>query len=343
MSEPMGGREALAAGFTRAIRDGRLGHAYLFRGPEGVGKREFALRLVAALECQRGDGTPCLTCDPCRAATLERHPDLFVVGPEGARRVLPIERIRRLVEEMSSRPWGGRGRTAILDPADRLTEEAANCLLAILEAPPPGSLFLLVTARPEGVLPTIRSRAMDVFFGPLSPGEIEKRLGESGLSAERAREVAGLAEGSWHAARRLADPGHWAAHEAFLDGLLSPRAGDVETAATLVATLSGAEGEDSGVRARVDEVLSELLALARNALRALIQTPRPLPPLSPADRRHIAHLAALGVRGLARLVRRTVELRDGLERSAALPLALEAYAYDLREMAGRAGLAAGGA
>jgi DNA polymerase-3 subunit delta' len=136
-----------------ALKEGRLHHSLLFHGPEGVGKRTVALLVAAALNCVRTGGTDtCGACAACHRVGKGLHPDVAVVTLE--RTMIPIDAIRSLRQEASYRPYEGRRRVFIVDPADRMSIDAQNALLKTLEEPPASSALILVTTRPMHLLPT---------------------------------------------------------------------------------------------------------------------------------------------------------------------------------------------
>jgi len=143
-----GSLERAARALDAALAGGRLGHAYLLAGPTGAGKRSLARALAADLLGHvRRDAS---------------HPDLTVLAPEEGKREIGIEAVRGACAEFTLAPLEARGRVMIVHGADLLGEEAANALLKTLEEPPDEARILLTTARPDAVLPTIRSRCMIV-------------------------------------------------------------------------------------------------------------------------------------------------------------------------------------
>ena len=167
----------------RLLHEGRLASTLIFAGPDGVGKRQFALTLAKAANCQRapaGEGArpaaedSCDACAVCRRIDEGTHGDVTTLGPDGA--YIKIAQTRALAEEVYFRPREGRHRFFLIDGADRLREEAANSLLKTLEEPPPTSTLILLTARPDALLLTIRSRAQRLNFAPLSVAEMERYL-----------------------------------------------------------------------------------------------------------------------------------------------------------------------
>ncbi|WP_237228378.1 DNA polymerase III subunit delta' [Rubinisphaera sp. JC750] len=182
------GHEQKREMFARALQRGRLGHAYLFVGPSGIGKRSFARLLAQSLLCTRrpdGELTACGECSGCRQVLTRNHPDLMEVGlPEG-KSELPIdvfvgspERRGRegLCHELSLSAMQGGYRIAIIDDADRMNIASANALLKTLEEPGPGAVLILIAEDADQVIQTIRSRCQQLYFGPLNENDLRKAV-----------------------------------------------------------------------------------------------------------------------------------------------------------------------
>jgi DNA polymerase-3 subunit delta' len=162
------GQDEAMAFLERAA--GRPGHAYLFAGPEGSGKKLAAAGFTAALVCREGG---CGECRDCRLALADRHPNVVLVEPEGR-----DIRVGDGVDDHGTARWVmARAHLTAPEPtrkvfrieqADRLTEEAADVLLKVIEEPPPETVFLLSSARPDELPETIRSRCQTVAFHPLA-------------------------------------------------------------------------------------------------------------------------------------------------------------------------------
>lgn len=195
LAEPILGNETTRTRLWKAAADGRLHHCYLFEGPEGVGKATTALRFTLMLNCLHDDGgsRPCGSCTQCRLGLAGSHPDLVMVGPDPtkATRVITAEQARGIIQSLALQRHSARRRVVIIDPADALTEEAANALLKTLEEPPVGTQFILVTARAASLLQTVRSRSQRVRFGPVPVAELRAWLGSRGLDAGVADEAMG--------------------------------------------------------------------------------------------------------------------------------------------------------
>ena len=141
------------------LASGRIANAYLLSGPEGAGKRRLALEFAKALNCAAEPaGRPCGACAICSQIGRGVHPDVHLLVPGGASEQIKIDDIRQLLGRIFLKPFSVRMQVAILDGAERLTEEAANSLLKALEEPPGSTCFVLTSARPLHCLPTVVSR-----------------------------------------------------------------------------------------------------------------------------------------------------------------------------------------
>jgi len=167
----------------RSLRSGRLPHALLFAGPEGVGKRQFALSLAKAVNCQQavsgaGAGVypedSCDRCGSCFRIANKEHLDVVEIKPDGA--YIRIDQAREVARQAMLRPMEGRKRVFCIDEAEKLRDEAANAILKTLEEPPETTLIILITATPNSLLPTLRSRCQLLNFAPLPIEEIESYL-----------------------------------------------------------------------------------------------------------------------------------------------------------------------
>jgi len=196
------------AAFEAARLRGRLHHAWLLVGPEGVGKATFAYRAARRLlGAPPLSGEPGLSAAPdhpvSRQVIARSHPDLFVLerlGEDGkVRKVIPVDEARRLGEFFSKTPASAPHRVAIVDAADDLNVNAANAVLKTLEEPPPHGVLLLVSHAPGRLLPTIRSRCRRLGFQPLAPEAaatfVSDRLGATEEDALRLARMAGGAPG----------------------------------------------------------------------------------------------------------------------------------------------------
>jgi DNA polymerase-3 subunit delta' len=202
--------------------ESRLPHALLLRGPEGVGKRRFARRLLAALLCETEafEQRPCGECRGCRLVAADTHPDRHELAPPEGKQQIGIDQVRALIERVGlTAQYGGRKAVAVA-PAERMTRAAANTLLKTLEEPPGDTVFVLVSHRASGLPATIRSRCQLVDFPLPDPDAARAWLaGELG-SEEAAATALRLAHGApLSAAPMVGADGAYGAREAILGDL----------------------------------------------------------------------------------------------------------------------------
>ena len=192
---------------------GRIPHSLILSGDEGVGKKQFALEIARSFVCAEPvDAEACGVCPSCvrvekfiypkaddkedhERVIFSEHPDVGMVVPYN--RNILIKAIRHLESEANFRPYEAPARIFIIDDADKMNGPSANALLKTLEEPAPTTYILLVTSRPDSLLPTIRSRCQSLRFVPLTIEEIENYLiRERAFTHDEARLAARLARGS---------------------------------------------------------------------------------------------------------------------------------------------------
>lgn len=229
----------------RALHSGRLSHAYLLVGEPGLGQREAALAVVAALLCASpGPDGACGTCGACVKVAAGNHPDVLWVEPDGAS--FKTAQVAAVVRELRYRPLEGRCRCVVLVDADLMTAEAANRLLKTLEEPPTEAVLLLLASDASRLPETILSRCQRVPFRPVPHDDLAERLAaEAAVPPARARWLARLARGNPERARALAGhPGLDAVRVAVLTALERGGRGDVLGALAAAEEVAGLGGED---------------------------------------------------------------------------------------------------
>ncbi len=196
--------EFLANGLTH----GPIGHAYLFYGPEGVGKDLIASRFAMALLCEHSSrtGDACDACDSCRRFTNDNHHNFQLLRPEGTQNY-KVDQLRELRRNVSLMAYHEGRRVYLIPDADKMNPEGANAILKTLEEPSSGVVLILVTSKSIKLLPTIHSRCQKVRFGRLSDHDLEPFLiQEYSLDKETASLLARLSEGSPGRSRELTLP-----------------------------------------------------------------------------------------------------------------------------------------
>jgi DNA polymerase-3 subunit delta' len=195
------GHRRLIAVLAKAVHRGSLPPSLLLAGPEGVGKKRIAVALAQVLNCtqpQSSEALPvdaCGACPACRRIARGVHPDVLLVEP-GDSGTIKVDQVRAVIDQAGYRPFEGRRRIVIVDEADALVPQAQNALLKTLEEPPEASLFLLVTSRPDALLPTVRSRCPALRFRALSADDVAAALLAHGRTEVEARSIAAAADGS---------------------------------------------------------------------------------------------------------------------------------------------------
>ncbi len=200
---------------------GEVAQAYLLAGPDGVGKRRLAMDMATALVCVGTGARPCEACIHCRQVSRGVHPDVHLVAPGGGADQIRIDDIRHLLGRLALKPFSAATQVAVIEAAERLNEEAANCLLKTLEEPSRSARFLLTTARLSQCLPTVVSRCQLVRCEPLPPDVVARLLLEQhACEAGAAAAIGRLCNGSMTRALELA--GRWDAHERIVGQLADP-------------------------------------------------------------------------------------------------------------------------
>jgi DNA polymerase III subunit delta' len=223
------GHRRLLTLISRAIARDTLIPSLIFSGPEGVGKRLTAIAVAQALNCSAAvaqdfltteasakvvspaTATPtteipldsCGNCPACRRIARGAYPDVQMIEP-GETGSIKIEQVRAVIDQAMFRPFEGRRRVTIIAQAEALVPAAQNALLKTLEEPPASSVFILVTSRPDGLLPTVRSRCAHLRFGRLLAADVAAVLERGhGYARQGALAAAAASDGSIHQALNL--------------------------------------------------------------------------------------------------------------------------------------------
>ena len=203
------GHDEQRAQLRQLLREGRLPHALLFSGPDGIGKKMLGQMLAAAILCG-AEEAPCGHCESCRAMRLDSHPDYYEVLPESrgkSAKIIRIEQIREMQTIASRYPVLSDCRVVLIDEAECMNEAAANSLLKTLEEPEGQVTFILITSARSSLLDTIISRCMPMAFGMLPLDGMKEALIGRQIPDYEAAELAALADGSLGRAIRLYENG----------------------------------------------------------------------------------------------------------------------------------------
>lgn len=219
------GQTALLDRLARDFQAGQFAHAYLFLGPDGVGKFSVAQLCAMAAVCRHGGAAraaqedslfagmdlfgeesaparvPCGECGPCVRVLSRSHPDVQIIE---IGKSMGVDAMRELIAQVQVRAFEGGAKIAVLRGADRMTVQAQNCLLKTLEEPPAGMCFILTAKTQSALLPTILSRCRIMRFHPLSEEAAARRLSALGVDAQRVGLLAHQSEGRVGAALDMA-------------------------------------------------------------------------------------------------------------------------------------------
>ena len=281
------GHDVVVERFRRALARRRLASSFLFVGPEGIGKRTFALKLAQALLCESRpeiELDPCERCAACVQVQAESHPDLILVSKPQDKMLLPLDLLigdkehrnrRGLCHDIALKPSSGRRKIAVIDDVDFLNPEGANSLLKTLEEPPPGSVLILIGTSPAKQLPTIRSRCQLIRFRPLSSSIVAELLRRQQLvdDSADAERLAALGSGSLGEAAAMAESGLWDFRSRFLERLADPVPDSVRLAKAVLAYVDEAGSEASARRQAVRQAVAAGADFYRHLLRALVGHP----------------------------------------------------------------------
>jgi len=278
------GHDRVLERFRRSLRQGRLASTFLFLGPPGIGKRSVSLHLAQCLLCETAspeDLAACQTCSGCQQVAALTHPDLILLQKPADKSFIPVEffigdrehRMREgLCHDIALKPFRGGRKIAIIDDADYLNQEGANCLLKTLEEPPPQSVIILIGTSEQRQLPTIRSRCQIVRFAPLPDRQVAELLRvHSSLEPAHIEAIAKRAGGSLSQALELADLELEEARRAILEQL-SHGDFDAVALAKYVNSFVEAAGKDASPRrARLRQVVQAAAEYYRQLMRQTAQ------------------------------------------------------------------------
>jgi DNA polymerase-3 subunit delta' len=329
----------------RRFASGKIYGTFLFVGPAGVGKRTTAMLLAQSLLCQEGrhaEFEPCGACEDCTMFAAGTHPDLLIVEKPADKADIPLQlligddehRMREgLCHDIGLKPFRGGRRVAIVDDADHLNREGANCLLKTLEEPPPRSVMILIGTGAERQLPTIRSRSQIIRFQPLSVEEAARLIRQAGLAdndADAAR-LAAMSGGSLDRAERLANPAFMEFRRQLFDRVAQGWDG-ATVAKMLLAFVDETGKEAPAKRERLRWAFGFLVDLFRQVVHTAVGGE----PSADAELQRAAERAASTAPGdverLAAVIERCLEAGEQVDRNAHPNMLVEAFADDVERL-----------
>ncbi len=273
------------AALTAALKADTLHHAWLFAGPDGVGKELTALGLAQALLCTERPGEGCGACAACGRVIRRSHPDVAWLMPEDEQisrklagrsdfnhtpsREIRVEQVRSLQERLALRPLEGGRRVVIVASAHKLNTQAQNAFLKTLEEPPSGTVLVLIASEPERLLPTIRSRCSRAQFGPLPEAFLSDKIREARkVDDTQATLMARLSGGSLSRALQL-DPRALQRRAAVISAFEELDFGDARTLLAFADSFGGGR-EDAEEALEVLDLWLRDVAVARAGGAAIL-------------------------------------------------------------------------
>ncbi|MHB8575380.1 MAG: DNA polymerase III subunit [Dehalococcoidia bacterium] len=335
------GQDAEVRTLAAGVASGNHAHAYLFSGPARAGKATLARRFAQALNCAGADAgagvlpgadRPCGACRACRHIEAGTFPDVELVSLGGLcdesehdhrkdnSKDIKICQVRAIERRLNFSPFEGRCRVVIIDPADALNVYAADAFLKTLEEPPPHTVLILVTAKEESLLETVRSRIRRVELRPAPVAELVAELVSRGVPPERATLIARLARGAtgW-ALAAATDAKTLEDRDRQMDELIGLQSADRFERFEFGAVLAGRWSKDrAGVTATLAawaEWWRDVALAAAGAERGILNVDR-LPQVRSAA-------SASSVAGAARFVQAVRDAQKQLEENASPRLALD--------------------
>lgn len=193
------GHKKIIGSLQKSIEKNQISHAYIFEGPEGMGKLQMAELLAKTLQCEQKGSNPCNMCSSCIQFDSHNHPDIKYVQMQPKKKSLGVEDIRQQIEaDLLEKPYRYEKKIYIISKADKMTEQAQNALLKTIEEPPPYGMLILLANAVHGFLPTILSRCIVLRFHPYTPTEMERYITSlrQDVTKEEINMIIGFAEGN---------------------------------------------------------------------------------------------------------------------------------------------------
>ena len=198
---PIVGNQPLVEYLQHCLGAGNLSHAYLWYGPEHIGKSTLTRNFIHSLYCQASGVKPCFNCEPCRQISQGIHPEVIWLSrlreekTNKLKKNISIEQVRTLIGKLSLHSFADTYKVAVIDQAQYLSAEAANALLKTLEEPSAKTILILLTNNLAVLPPTLVSRCQLLRFRPVEAGAIEAYLLTQSADPKLARQLAALAYG----------------------------------------------------------------------------------------------------------------------------------------------------
>ena len=264
------GHDAARDQLLTAFRRGRLAHAYLFVGPDGVGKKLFAIEFAKALLCEAPPAplTGCDRCPACVQVAAGTHPDFTTARRAEDENELSIDEMRAFCTSLGRKASRGSRKVGIVEEADEFNDKSANSFLKVLEEPPPGAVLILLATTVERQLPTILSRCQVVPFPPLRETDLRAVLADHEVAEpDRVARLVRLAGGSPGRALALNDDSVWQFRDVLLSAVTAAKPDATGLIAAWAKFVEEAGKQTPAQRDRASLGIGVLVDILRTALR----------------------------------------------------------------------------
>jgi len=253
--------------FNKAIKADHLSHAYIFTGQEGVGKTLFTKEFAKALNCKNSENDSCNSCTNCNRIEMLNHPDVFWIEREEKAKFIKIENIRNLQNSVRLSPLESEYKIFIIKEADRMNEEASNCLLKTLEEPSPNTIIILIANSIAPIKDTIRSRCQVIRFQPIPSRIIESQLTDkSDADANKIGWISRFCNGSLANALHLLDDNHYEMNSDIVTRMTEPDIDNLAFAEEVIDSYLSAGDSLEEKRQILKSILHCILQLYRDLL-----------------------------------------------------------------------------
>jgi len=253
--------------FKKAIKADHLSHAYIFTGQEGVGKALFAKEFAKALNCKSDENDSCNSCPNCIRIENHTHPDVFWTEREEKAKFIKIENIRNLQNSVRLSPLESDYKIFIIKEADRMNEEASNCLLKTLEEPSPDTIIILIANSMTPIKDTIRSRCQIIRFHPIPTHIITNQLtGKSEADANKIGWISRFSNGSLGNALYLLDDNYYEINNYIVTRMTEPDLDNLVFAEEIVDSYLNAKDSLEEKRETLKSMLNCILQYYRDLL-----------------------------------------------------------------------------
>ncbi|TWU38003.1 DNA polymerase III subunit tau [Candidatus Brocadiaceae bacterium S225] len=253
--------------FKKAIKADQLSHAYIFTGQEGIGKTLFAKEFAKALNCKSDGNDSCNLCQNCIRIEKHNHPDIFWTEREEKAKFIKIENIRNLQNSVRLSPLESDFKIFIIKEADRMNEEASNCLLKTLEEPSPNTIIILITNSITSIKDTIRSRCQIIRFHPIPIHIIENQLKDKfDADNNKIRWISRFCNGSLGNALHLLSDNHYEINNEIVTRMTEPDMDNLVFAEEVIDSYLSAGDSLEEKRQILKSILHCILQLYRDLL-----------------------------------------------------------------------------